>query len=94
MLDPANAAKHMEAGDTAIAKYERLRRDARELATGVLDLRVGVLAPDEMRAVAGRIIKETDRSPMGQNASGPVPGLNPVAPEGGDTGAPSTSTPN
>lgn len=41
-------------------EIEQLRRDARELATGVLDMRVGCLAPEEMRDVAMRIIQVTD----------------------------------
>lgn len=34
-------------------------RDAREMATGVLDLQVGCLAPEEMRDVSARIIRAT-----------------------------------
>lgn len=34
-------------------------RDARELATGVLDMKVGCLAPEEMRDVSARIIAAT-----------------------------------
>lgn len=37
----------------------QLRRDARALATGVLDLGVGCLDPEEARTIAARIIAAT-----------------------------------
>jgi hypothetical protein len=40
-------------------KLRLVARDARELATGVLDMAVGCLAPEEMRDVAARIIRAT-----------------------------------
>lgn len=63
MADHVEEAMH-EMIDGRDAEIDRLRviaRDAREMATGVLDLEVGCLAPEEMRAVAARIISATEK---------------------------------